>query len=98
MFHTNMLESHSHLLDMSFHKTSCSENDLGKPNRDNIEEYDTKSPTDIMDSPSGDDQDPNPRPKKKGYRRHTQRQIEEMEAYVINITRTLLYNSLYISS
>lgn len=81
MFHTNMLESHSHLLDMSSHKTSCSESDLGKPNRDNIEEYDTKSPTDIMDAPSGDDQDPNPRPKKKGYRRHTQRQIEEMEAF-----------------
>ncbi|KHN30455.1 Homeobox-leucine zipper protein PROTODERMAL FACTOR 2 [Glycine soja] len=61
------------------HKTTCSESDLAKPCRD--DEYETKSITDTMDAPSGDDQDPNPRPKKKGYRRHTQRQIEEMEAF-----------------
>lgn len=82
MFDTNMFDSHPHLLDMSPHKTTaCSESDLGKACRD--DEYETKSITDAMDAPSGDDQDPNPRPKKKGYRRHTQRQIEEMEAYVI---------------
>ncbi|KAM7254943.1 hypothetical protein ACFE04_020184 [Oxalis oulophora] len=35
------------------------------------------------DAPSGDDsdQDPNKRPKKKRFHRHTQRQIEEMEAF-----------------
>ncbi|KAG4972744.1 hypothetical protein JHK87_029565 [Glycine soja] len=80
MFHANMFDSHPHLLDMSPHKTTaCSESDLGKACRD--DEYETKSITDAMDAPSGDDQDPNPRPKKKGYRRHTQRQIEEMEAF-----------------
>ncbi|XP_017406677.2 homeobox-leucine zipper protein MERISTEM L1 [Vigna angularis] len=77
MFHTNMFDSHPHMLDMSPHKTAFSETDLGKPRDD---EYETKSGTD-MDAPSGDDQDPNPRPRKKGYRRHTQRQIEEMEAF-----------------
>lgn len=76
MFHTNMFDSHPNMLDMSPHKTTFSETDLGKPRDD---EYETKSGTD-MDAPSGDDQDPNPRPRKKGYRRHTQRQIEEMEA------------------
>ncbi|KAJ9689629.1 hypothetical protein PVL29_012362 [Vitis rotundifolia] len=34
-----------------------------------------------MDAPSGDDQDPNQRPKKKRYHRHTQHQIQEMEAF-----------------
>ncbi|KAL9327947.1 hypothetical protein ACSQ67_002950 [Phaseolus vulgaris] len=78
MFHTNMFDSHPHMLDMSPHKTTFSETDLGRPRDD---EYETKSGTDTMDAPSGDDQDPNPRPRKKGYRRHTQRQIEEMEAF-----------------
>ncbi|QCD91877.1 homeobox-leucine zipper protein [Vigna unguiculata] len=72
-----MFDSHSHMLDMSPHKTTFSEADPGKPRDD---EYETKSGTDL-DAPSGDDQDPNPRPRKKGYRRHTQRQIEEMEAF-----------------
>ncbi|RDX60263.1 Homeobox-leucine zipper protein PROTODERMAL FACTOR 2, partial [Mucuna pruriens] len=74
MFQTNMFDSHTHMLEMS----SRSESDLGKARDD---EYDSKFGTDTIDPPSGDDQDPNPRPKKKGYRRHTQRQIEEMEAF-----------------
>ncbi|TKY71206.1 Homeobox-leucine zipper protein MERISTEM L1 [Spatholobus suberectus] len=78
MFPTNMFDSHPHMLDMSPHNTTCSESDLGKARDD---EYEIKSGTDTMDAPSGDDQDPNPRPKKKGYHRHTQRQIEEMEAF-----------------
>ncbi|CAJ1925187.1 unnamed protein product [Sphenostylis stenocarpa] len=73
-----MFDSHPHMLDMSPHKTTFSESNLGKVRDD---EYESKSGTDTMDAPSGDDQDPNPRPKKKGYRRHTQRQIEEMEAF-----------------
>lgn len=55
-----------------------SENDLEKPNKD--DDYETKSGTEITETPSGDDQDPNQRPKKKRYHRHTQRQIQEMEA------------------
>ncbi|KAH9796464.1 homeobox-leucine zipper protein MERISTEM L1 [Citrus sinensis] len=34
-----------------------------------------------MEAPSGDDQDPSQHPKRKRYHRHTQRQIQEMEAF-----------------
>ncbi|KAK7405878.1 hypothetical protein VNO78_07490 [Psophocarpus tetragonolobus] len=70
MFDANMFD-HPHM-------AVCPENDLGKAKDD---EYESKSVTEIMEAPSGDDQDPNPRPKKKGYRRHTQHQIEEMQAF-----------------
>ncbi|VFQ81703.1 unnamed protein product [Cuscuta campestris] len=69
---------HHHLLDMSGHKNP--ENEFDSMIRE--EEYESKSGTDIMEPPSGDDQDPNQRPtKKKRYHRHTQHQIQEMEAY-----------------
>lgn len=75
MFQPNMFESHHHLLDMS-HKSPENELDLIPD-----DEFDTKSGTDIMENPSGDDQDPNQRPnKKKRYHRHTQIQIQEMES------------------
>lgn len=74
MFQPNMFESHHHLLDMA-HKTP--ESEIGKI-RD--EELESKSGTENMEAPSGDDQDPNQRPKKKRYHRHTQHQIQEMEA------------------
>ncbi|GJY92156.1 homeobox-leucine zipper protein meristem L1-like protein [Tanacetum coccineum] len=46
------------------------------------DEHDSKSGTDIMEGASGDDQDPNQPPnKKKRYHRHTQHQIQEMEAF-----------------
>ncbi|XP_027361562.1 homeobox-leucine zipper protein MERISTEM L1-like [Abrus precatorius] len=78
MFHTNMFDSHQHMLDMSStHKTFC-ESDLGKARDD---EYESKSGTETMDAHSSDDQEPNQRPNKKGYHRHTQRQIQEMEAF-----------------
>ncbi|XP_019170324.1 PREDICTED: homeobox-leucine zipper protein MERISTEM L1-like [Ipomoea nil] len=78
MFQPNMYESHHHLLDMSSHKNP--ENELDNIIRD--EEYESKSGTDIMEAPSGDDQDPNQRPnKKKRYHRHTQHQIQEMESF-----------------
>lgn len=73
MFQPNMFESHL-LFDMT---TKSSESDLGKPKDD---DYETKSGTEIMDVPSGDDQDPSQRAKKKRYHRHTQHQIQEMEA------------------
>lgn len=74
MFSPNLFES-PHMFDMS-HKTSDSE--LMEKIRD--DDYDIKSINETMDAPSGDDQDPNQRPKKKRYHRHTQRQIQEMEA------------------
>nr|XP_016486479.1 PREDICTED: homeobox-leucine zipper protein MERISTEM L1-like [Nicotiana tabacum]XP_016486480.1 PREDICTED: homeobox-leucine zipper protein MERISTEM L1-like [Nicotiana tabacum] len=76
MFQPNMFESHHHLLDMS-HKSPENELDFIRD-----DEFDTKSGTDIMENPSGDDQDPNQRPnKKKRYHRHTQLQIQEMESF-----------------
>ncbi|KAK2644425.1 hypothetical protein Ddye_019620 [Dipteronia dyeriana] len=75
MFQPNMFESH-HLFDMT--PRSPESDDLGKLRDD---DYETKSGTETMEAPSGDDQDPNQRPKKKRYHRHTQRQIQEMEAF-----------------
>ncbi|KAE8728819.1 Homeobox-leucine zipper protein MERISTEM L1 [Hibiscus syriacus] len=76
MFSPSLFES-SHMLDM-VHKTT--ESELMGNIRD--DDYEIKSGTETMDAPSGDDQDdPNQRPKKKRYHRHTQRQIQEMEAF-----------------
>ncbi|KAJ7946258.1 Homeobox-leucine zipper protein like [Quillaja saponaria] len=80
MFQPNIfaLEPHHyHLLDMPSQKTS-SDSDLGRVRDD---DYETKSGTE-MELPSGDEeQDPNQRSKRKRYHRHTQRQIQEMEAF-----------------
>ncbi|CAA3013948.1 homeobox-leucine zipper protein MERISTEM L1-like [Olea europaea var. sylvestris] len=75
MFQPNMFDSHHSLLDMS-HKSPENEMDLIRD-----DEFESKSVTDIMEAPSGDDGDPNQRPKKKRYHRHTQHQITEMEAF-----------------
>ncbi|XP_050213779.1 homeobox-leucine zipper protein PROTODERMAL FACTOR 2-like [Mercurialis annua] len=77
MFQPNMFESH-HMFDMITPKSS--ETDLGKLKDDDYD-HETKSGTETTEAPSGDDQDPNQRPKKKRYHRHTQRQIQEMEAF-----------------
>ncbi|KAJ8761889.1 hypothetical protein K2173_005600 [Erythroxylum novogranatense] len=73
MFQPNMFESH-HMFDMT---PRISESDLGKLKDD---DYETKSGTETNDHLSGDE-DPNQRPKRKRYHRHTQRQIQEMEAF-----------------
>lgn len=75
MFQPNMFDGH-HILDM-VHKTPESEMDLIRD-----EGFESKSGTDIMEVPSGDDQDlnKNQRSKKKRYHRHTQHQIQEMES------------------
>ncbi|KAM7506229.1 hypothetical protein LguiB_005133 [Lonicera macranthoides] len=80
MFQPNMFDTshhHHHLLDMA-HKVTEDELDLIRD-----DEFESKSGTDIMEAPSGDDQDqdPNQRPKKKRYHRHTQHQIQEMEGF-----------------
>ncbi|KAJ8534925.1 hypothetical protein K7X08_016653 [Anisodus acutangulus] len=76
MFQQNMFDSHNFLLDMS-QKTSENELDLIRDH-----EFESKSGTDIMEAPSGDDnQDPNKRTKKKQYHRHTQHQIQELESF-----------------
>ncbi|CAM8905708.1 unnamed protein product [Rhodiola kirilowii] len=76
MYQPNLFidNSHLHLLDMGHSKTP--ENELGSLRDEDIE---SKSGTEAQ---SGDDQDPNQRPtKKKRYHRHTQHQIQEMEAF-----------------
>ncbi|PSS24705.1 Homeobox-leucine zipper protein like [Actinidia chinensis var. chinensis] len=76
MFQQNMFESH-HLLDM-VHKPPENELEMIR----DMDEFESKSGTDMMQAPSGDDHDdPNQRPKKKRYHRHTQHQIQEMESF-----------------
>ncbi|EEF43907.1 homeobox-leucine zipper protein MERISTEM L1 isoform X1 [Ricinus communis] len=76
MFQPALFESH-HMFDMT---PKSSENELGNLKDDDYD-HETKSGTETTEAPSGDDQDPNQRPKKKRYHRHTQRQIQEMEAF-----------------
>lgn len=75
MFQPNIFDSPHHLLEMT-HKTPETEMDLIRD-----DEFESKSGTDIMEAPSGDDQDPNQRQKRKRYHRHTQHQIQEMESF-----------------
>ncbi|GMH12050.1 hypothetical protein Nepgr_013891 [Nepenthes gracilis] len=80
MFQPNMMDmGQLHPLDMSTQATSDGE----IPARLRDEEFESKSGgSDNPDGVSGDDQDPNQRPKKKKrYHRHTQHQIQEMEAF-----------------
>jgi homeobox-leucine zipper protein len=73
MFQPNLFDTHNHVLDMT---PKSPENELGKIRED---DYETKSGTETMEAPSGEDQDPSQRAKRKRYHRHTQRQIQEME-------------------
>lgn len=78
MFQPNMFETHHQLLDIAAgHKTPDSE--LGKMRDDEFES--SRSATENLEGLSGDEQDPNQRPKKKRYHRHTQHQIQEMENF-----------------
>ncbi|XP_057472163.1 homeobox-leucine zipper protein PROTODERMAL FACTOR 2-like [Actinidia eriantha] len=77
MYQPNMFESHQ-LVDMS-HKTAESEMEMMMRGED---EFESKSGTDVMEAPSGeDDPDPAQRAKRKRYHRHTQHQIQEMESF-----------------
>ncbi|XP_034906277.1 homeobox-leucine zipper protein HDG2 isoform X2 [Populus alba] len=73
----NMMEGHGfHHLDMT-HNTS--EGDMTRIRDEEFDSTNTKSGSENQEGASGDDQDP--RPKKKRYHRHTQHQIQEMEAF-----------------
>ncbi|XP_011011489.1 PREDICTED: homeobox-leucine zipper protein HDG2-like isoform X2 [Populus euphratica] len=77
MFQPNMMEGHEfHHLDMT-HNTS--EGDMTRIRDEEFDSTNTKSGSENQEGASGDDQDP--RPKKKRYHRHTQHQIQEMEAF-----------------
>uniref|UniRef100_A0A5B7CAW4 Homeobox-leucine zipper protein HDG2 n=1 Tax=Davidia involucrata TaxID=16924 RepID=A0A5B7CAW4_DAVIN len=71
----NMMESQLHPLDMV--QNTC-EGDMVRIRDDDFE---NKSGSENQEGGSGDDQDPNPPPRKKRYSRHTQHQIQEMEAF-----------------
>ncbi|KAG2717062.1 hypothetical protein I3843_03G156400 [Carya illinoinensis] len=77
MFQPNMMEGHQlhHMLDMT---QNTSESDIARIRDDDFDSA-TKSGSDNHEGASGDDQDQ--RPKKKRYHRHTQHQIQEMEAF-----------------
>lgn len=53
----------------------------GELNRIREDDFESKSGSENLEGGSGEDQDPNQRPKKKRYHRHTQHQIQEMEAF-----------------
>ncbi|CAK9142742.1 unnamed protein product [Ilex paraguariensis] len=71
----NIMDGQLHLLDMG---QNTSEGDMARLRDDDFE---SKSGSENNDGASGEDQDPNQRPKKKRYHRHTQHQIQEMEAF-----------------
>ncbi|KAK9285488.1 hypothetical protein L1049_024840 [Liquidambar formosana] len=71
----NMMDAQLHSLDMA---QNTSESDMARIRDD---EFESKSGSENLEGASGDDQDPNTRPKKKRYHRHTQHQIQEMEAF-----------------
>ncbi|KAL8130142.1 hypothetical protein V2J09_019297 [Rumex salicifolius] len=79
MFQPNMFDTHHQLLDMGANQRTP-DSDLGKL-RVEDEFESSRSATENLEGISGDDQDPNQRPKKKRYHRHTQHQIQEMESF-----------------
>ncbi|KAK8965807.1 Homeobox-leucine zipper protein ROC2 [Platanthera guangdongensis] len=58
--------------------TATAESEIMRGREDDFE---SKSGSENVEGASGEDQDPNQRPKKKRYHRHTQHQIQEMEAF-----------------
>ncbi|PIA31967.1 hypothetical protein AQUCO_04700083v1 [Aquilegia coerulea] len=74
MFQRNVFDSHHNPLEMIPTTTE----ELGKIRDDDV---DSKSGSENLEGGSGDEQDPNQRPKKKRYHRHTQHQIQEMESF-----------------
>lgn len=76
--HQHQHQHHHPLVEMTQNATAA-ESDLMRAGRDQ-EEFESKSGSENIEGASGDDQDPNQRPKKKRYHRHTQHQIQEMEA------------------
>ncbi|GMH30276.1 hypothetical protein Nepgr_032119 [Nepenthes gracilis] len=80
MFRPNMFEAQHQLLDMENSTYKTSDHEMGKMRAE--DEFESnRSPIENIEALSGDEQDPNQRPKKKRYLRHTQYQIQEMEAF-----------------
>ncbi|KAL0909552.1 hypothetical protein M5K25_020432 [Dendrobium thyrsiflorum] len=80
---TNILEGQQlplqhQLVDLTTQATTTAESEMIRAREDDFE---SKSGSDNIEGASGDEQDPNQRPRKKRYHRHTQHQIQEMEAF-----------------
>lgn len=75
MFQPSLMDGH--FLPLEHLTQTTSEGEL---NRIREDDFESKSGSENLEGGSGDDQDPNQRPKKKRYHRHTQLQIQEMEA------------------
>ncbi|KAL5214855.1 hypothetical protein ABZP36_004007 [Zizania latifolia] len=78
-------QQQQHLLDQIPATTTAEsgDNDMirGRASDPLGDEFESKSGSENVDGVSVDDQDPNQRPRKKRYHRHTQHQIQEMEAF-----------------
>lgn len=75
MFQRNMFDGHHHNLpDIT---QTAGDSEIPRIRDD---EFESKSGSENVEGASGDDQDPSQRPRKKRYHRHTQHQIQEMEA------------------
>ncbi|KAH0436330.1 hypothetical protein IEQ34_026434 [Dendrobium chrysotoxum] len=80
---TNLLETQQlplqhQLIEMQTPPTTTAESEIIRAREDDFE---SKSGSENIEGASGDEQDPNQRPRKKRYHRHTQHQIQEMEAF-----------------
>lgn len=73
----SLLDATQHFQQQMDLTATTAESDIARMRED---EFLSKSGSENADGASGDDQDPNQRPKKKRYHRHTQHQIQEMEA------------------
>jgi homeobox-leucine zipper protein len=90
------LQQH-HLLDQQIPTTTAESSDhahngmiRGRDSMDPLgDEFESRSGSENVDGDAVDaDQDPSQRPRKKRYHRHTQHQIQEMEAYVVDLSCT----------
>ena len=77
MFQPNMMEAGHQLHPLDMPQNTTSESDVPRIREDEFDSA-TKSGSENQEGASGEDQEP--RPKKKRYHRHTQNQIQEMEA------------------
>ncbi|KAL5573311.1 hypothetical protein UlMin_022908 [Ulmus minor] len=78
----NMMDGQlHHPLDMSVQQNTPSESDLARLGREDDFDVANQSGSENQEGGSGDDQENNPKGKKKRYHRHTQHQIQEMEAF-----------------
>ncbi|KAK1324821.1 Homeobox-leucine zipper protein ROC2 [Acorus calamus] len=76
----NLMEGQQHQLHHQLEITQTPESEMAKIRGE--DDFECKSGSENLEGASGDDQDPNQRPnKKKRYHRHTQHQIQEMEAF-----------------